>query len=114
MIDDFNFENQPLDILEFELENAKANRKIAKQSLNLVKEQIPYLVPMKRAFMESHGGEDFDTTNLSYDGSLRLIRISDTADCLLADKLRLEDEIKHCTKAIIRYSNTLKKAGAQA
>ena len=104
-----SYKNVPVDVLRFELENSKANLKIAEQSLDVVNEQIPYVVPMKRAFMESHGGEDFDVANLSYDDTMRWIRISDTADCLLADKSRLEEEIRHEANAIDTYTAAIKK-----
>lgn len=111
MMKNFNFENEPVDVLRFELENAMANHKMAKQNLKLVKDQTPYLVPMKQAFIDNHGGEDFDTANLDRQEAQLWIRISDGADSLVAEKYLLEAKIKHANKVIKAYSKAIKKAG---
>ena len=97
--------------MRFELENAGANRKVAKENLELVNDQIPYLVPMKQAFIYNHGGDDFDAANLDDQEAQLWIQISDGADSLVADKYLLEAKIKHANKVIKAYKNALKKAG---
>lgn len=104
--EEFSYKTCPLYLIEFDLEEAKANRRFAKENLRNINDQLTYTMPMLSSFEREHNLKHLEPYQLAY-----YLRTKSDAESLVSAKLGSEREIKQLTAKIKRLKSTLKGRG---
>lgn len=106
--EEFSYTNCPVYLIEYDLEQAKANLRFAKQNLKNVEEQLTDVMP-RVAFYERYYSLNGEGPYARY----IFLRAKRDADDLVHCKLNLDREIKYYKNEIKRLKAILKGRGEQ-